>query len=145
MMYCLDEMQNRVFFPQSALDQWLADGTVDLRGTELTILAESRKYRILEAVRVVTEVTGAADVQELVGRVKAKSLLEEKGAELLESSMILGDNAYDVVPGWLGTPLSSWNEHLASPERAEARGASGTAEDPKSDEDLITAYLMKSV
>ncbi len=44
-------MQNRVFFPQAALDQWLADGTVDLRGTELTILAEARRYRIVEAVR----------------------------------------------------------------------------------------------
>ena len=138
-------MQNRVFFPQTALDQWLADGTVDLRGTELTILAESRKYRILEAVRVVTEVTGAADVQELVGRVKAKSLLEEKGAELLETSMILGDNAYDVVPGWLGTPLGTFDEHLASAERAQAVSAGSATQEPRSDEELLSAYLMKNV
>ena len=51
-------MQNRVFFPQSAFDQWLIDGSVELTGNELTIVAESRKYRIAEAARVLREVTG---------------------------------------------------------------------------------------
>jgi hypothetical protein len=139
-------MHNRVFFPQAALDQWLNDGTVDLRGTELTIVAEARKYRLAEAVRVLQEVSGAEDAQALVGRVKAKSQLEEKGAEILESSMILGDNAYDVIPGWLGTPVGTFDEHVASKERAQARAAgSPTAEDPRSDEDLLAAFLMKSL
>lgn len=137
-------MQNRVFFPQAALDQWLADGTVDLRGTELTIVAEARRYRLAEAVRVVAEVTGADDAQGLVGRVKAKTQLEEKGAELLESSMIIGDNAYDVVPGWLGTPVGTFDEHVASAERAQAR-AGGAGEDPRSDEDLLATFLLKTL
>lgn len=50
------------------------------------------------------EVTGANDDHKLVGKVKPKSLLVELGAEILENSMILGDNAYDVVPGWAGEP-----------------------------------------
>jgi hypothetical protein len=70
-------MQNRVFFPQAALDQWLVDGTVDLRGTELTIVPEARVYRLAEAVHILREVSGAEDAQSLVGRVKAKSALEE--------------------------------------------------------------------
>ena len=98
-------MQNRVFFPQAALDQWLADGSIELRGTELSILAEARRYRLAEAAHVTTEVTGTPDAHELLGRVKSKQYLDELGAELLESSMILGDNAYDVVPGWLASPL----------------------------------------
>jgi hypothetical protein len=139
-------VQNRVFFPQTALDIWLADGAVDLRGTELTVIAEARRYAITEAVHVVREVTGADDAHGLVGRVKAKSLLEEKGAELLESSMILGDNAYDVAPGFLGTPVGTFDEHVASPERAQARaaGAAG-APDPESDEELLAAFLQKSL
>ena len=54
-------MKNRVFFPQAALDQWLGDGTVDLRGDELTIAAEGRRYRLTESVRILNEVTGGAD------------------------------------------------------------------------------------
>ena len=34
-------MQNRVFFPQAAFDQWLVEGAIDLAGNELTILAAS--------------------------------------------------------------------------------------------------------
>jgi hypothetical protein len=140
-------MQNRVFFPQAALDQWLVDGSVDLRGTELTIVSEARRYRLAEAVRILREVTGAEDAQSLVGRVKAKSALEEKGAELLESSMIVGDNAYDVVPGWLGTPVGTFDEHVTSPERAEAR--SGKSEppptEPRTDEDLLAMLLLKTL
>ena len=78
-------MQNRVFFPQAALDTWLSDGTVDLRGDELTIVAEGRRYKLTEAVRIVSEVTGGDDPHELVGHVKSKSALDEKGAEILES------------------------------------------------------------
>jgi hypothetical protein len=138
-------MQNRVFFPQSALDQWLVDGTVDLRGTELTIVAEGRRYKLAEAVRVVREVSGAEDAQELVGRVRPKSVLEEKGAEILETSMIVGENAYDVVPGWLGTPVGTFDEHVASTERAQARAVTPAAQEPRSDEDLLATFLMKTL
>jgi len=34
--------KNRVFFPQTALDQWISEGKVDLAGDELTIKAEAR-------------------------------------------------------------------------------------------------------
>ena len=54
-------MQNRVFFPQTAVDQWGIDGKIDLVGNELILLAEGRRYKVEEAVRIVTEVTGAND------------------------------------------------------------------------------------
>ena len=100
--------KNRVFFPQAALDQWISDGKVDLTGDELTIKAEARRYRITEAARVVVEVTGIPDANELVGKVKSKLYLSELGAEILENSMVLGDNAYDVVPGFLAAPVGSF-------------------------------------
>ena len=97
-------MQNRVFFPQLALDHWITEGTIDLQGTELSITKEARRYRLAEAAHILKEVTGAPDVNELVGRVKSKQYLQELGAELLEDSLILGDNAYEVIPGFLGVP-----------------------------------------
>ena len=141
-------MQNRVFFPQGALDTWLSDGSVDLQGTELSILAEARRYRIAEALHVKSEVTGAPDANEIVGRVKSVAFLQELGAEIVESSMILGDNAYDVGPGWLGSPVGSFEEHVASPQRAEARVAHGSdalGAEPTTDEDLLTRSLMKNL
>jgi hypothetical protein len=81
----------------------------------------------------------------LIGRVKAKSKLEGDGAEILESSMILGDNAYDIIVGWLGAPTSSFEEHAYSSQRAEARAASQLLHDKPlvTDEDLLATYLMK--
>jgi hypothetical protein len=133
-------MQNRVFFPQAALDVWLTDGTVDLSGDELTIVAAGRRYRLSEAVRIVNEVTGTDDDHDLIGRVKLKTFLDERKAELMESSLLLGDNAYDVVPGWIGEPIGTFDQHLASKDRP---AASGTRE-PESDEELLTACLLSS-
>jgi hypothetical protein len=96
---------SRVFFPQAVVDRWLAIGEAELNGAELWIHAERRRYRVVESVRVVKEVTGTPDPFEIVGRVKTFGYVTELGAELLGDSMIIGENAYETVPGWLGTPL----------------------------------------
>lgn len=122
------------------------EGKIDLTGKELVILAEGRRYDIDEVVRVVAEVTGANDPHKLVGKVKPKAMLEEMGAEILENSMILGDNAYDVVPGWAGTAKTSFAEHLLSPERMAARGGKtdvGSA--PKSEEEMLSRFLEGTI
>jgi hypothetical protein len=55
--------------------------------------------------------------------------------------MIIGDNAYDVVPGWAGIPRTSFADHLVSPERAAARvGRSDTGAEPKNEEDMIQKF-----
>ena len=134
-------MQNKVFFSQPVLDQWLTSGKVDLRGSELTILEEDRRYDIAEALYVVREVGGSPDVHDLVGRVKPKDKLEAEGAEIFDTSILLGENAYDVVPGWLGVPIGSFEEHRAKPRRP-----SGTFDDePKTDEDLLARFVLKSL
>lgn len=129
-------MKNRVFFPQAALDEWLADDRVDLKNDELTIRAEGRRYKIIEAIRVVGEVTGSPDANEVVGKVKSRAFLNELGAELLEGSMILGDNAYDVVPGFVGAPVGTFAEHRQSiPDTAVLEKSLN------SDEELLETFL----
>ena len=113
-------MRNRVFFPQTALDEWLGENRADIKGEELTLRSEGRRYRIIEAVRVIREVTGADDPHELLGRVKTRAFLSELGAELLESSMIMGDNAYDVVQGFIGAPLGTFAEWQKANPSAKA-------------------------
>ncbi len=119
-------MQNGVFFPQAALDRWIGEGTVDLRQSELEILeGGGRRYRLADAVHVVREVSGAGDPFKLVGRVKALSYLDELGAEIVETSMLLGDGAYDIESGWLGVPFGP------------------AADAAKSDEEVLTRLLGK--
>jgi len=115
-------MENRFFFPEAALNQWIVDEVVDVRDGELTILAEGRRYKLAEAVRVLGEVSGSADRHDLVGRVKARAALDKLGAEIVETSMLLGDAAYDVEQGWLGTPV-------------------GELAPPGTDEELLATFL----
>lgn len=129
-------MKNRVFFPQVALDEWLAEDRVELRNDELTIKNEGRKYRIIEAIRILREVSGLADHHDLLGRVKSKGYLAELGAEILETSMIIGDNAYDVVPGFVGAPVGTFAEHQKSGPPSQSRNLNMST-----DEDLLAAFL----
>jgi len=134
--------KNRVFFPQAALDQWLHDGRIDLTSNELVIRAEGRKYKIVEAVRVMVEVSGGQDVHELIGKVRTFAYLVELGAELLGASMVIGDLAYEVIPGFLGSPIGSFAEHRSdSIPPPRPTGTPG----PTSDEDLLAQFLMRNL
>jgi hypothetical protein len=117
-------VRNRVFFPQEALDLWTADDRVDMSAEELVLKSEGRKFKVVEAVYVLREVTGTPDPNELVGKVKSRAYLAELGAELLEGSMIIGENAYDVVQGFVGAPATSFEEH-----KKETSSTAGSDED----------------
>jgi hypothetical protein len=131
-------MENRIFFPQAALDEWIVEGTVDLQDGVLTLLPIGRRYRLAEAVRVVRDVSGGGD-PELLGRVKARVYLEQIGAEIVEGSMLLGEAAYDVEPGWVGVPTSGFADYAAAMK--PARGGA----QPKSDEELLARFVEKTL
>jgi hypothetical protein len=139
-------MPHRYFFPQSTLDTWLVDERIDLRGTELTLLRESRKYNLSEAVHVVAEVSGAPDAFDLLGRVKPREALIERGAEMLETSMILGDNAYDVVPGWYGEPLGDFQTFVDSRERQLSRALHSDfpGAEPETEDELLSRFAERA-
>ena len=136
-------MENRIFFPQAALDEWIVEGTAEVQDGELTLLATGRRYRLAEAVHVLRDASGGGDGQ-LVGRVKARVYLEQLGAEIVETSMLLGEAAYDVEPGWLGIPVGTFAEHVGSDARKKARGGKGGI-DPRTDEDLLARFLAKNL
>jgi len=122
---------NRVFFPQEALDVWLRSGDAELRDGELCVFAEQRRFHLTEAVRVVSEVTGMEDAFEIVGTVRSADYLFALGAELLGASMVIAENAYEVVPGWLG-------------EVIEPRAASAEPNE-LSDERLLAQFLARTL
>ncbi len=128
--------QNRLFFPQTLLDTWISDDRVELVGDELTLRAEGRRYRIIEAVHVLREVAGAGDAAKLVGKVKTKAQLAGVSAEILESSMIVGDDAYDVAPGFIGEPVGAFAERAPN---------ASLVPNAQNDEEMLAQFLMKSL
>ena len=93
---------NRVFFPQEALDGWIEEGRIALVGDELTTSPEARRFQLESAVRFMSEVTTGEDPNGLVGKVKTVEQLALVGGEHAPGSVIVGDNAYEVIDGFLG-------------------------------------------
>ena len=56
------------------------------------------------AVRFTAEVAEGGDAERLVGRVKTLTQVAELGGEHASASVVLGDNAYEVVEGFLASP-----------------------------------------
>jgi len=137
--------KNRVFFPQEALDRWLVNGEVELAQGLLTIKTEQRRFRLVEAARIVAEVTGLPDPHEVTGKVKTVGFLSELGASLLGESMVIADNAYEIVPGWLGSPVGTFAEHRAEQGQSLGGASERAAMAASSDEELLASFLVRNL
>jgi hypothetical protein len=62
---------------------------------------KGRSYALDPAVRFLRVVGADADPNALLHKVKSATQLRDLGAEVLDSSVILGDLAYEVDPGFL--------------------------------------------
>ncbi len=97
----------RLFLTPEALETWLSHGRVEVTGDILRDTSTDVRFKVQEGVRFVCEVTGAGDVHDLVGRVKDLDQLRRLGAEHIADSVVLGDTAYTVVEGFVGTPMDT--------------------------------------
>lgn len=136
-------VDNRVFVSSATFDVWVSAGTVELAGTRLTARATGLVYDIQEAVHVVREVSGERDTARLVGTVQRVEDLVPLGAELLDRSLVLGDLAFDVVPGFLLRPLGDGGR--SGEVLAALSGLSDRLSAPKSDEELLARYLIEKL
>jgi hypothetical protein len=119
---------NRVFFPQQTLDQWLEQGRVALVDDELTVGPVARRFRLQTALHFVAEVAGTPDAHELVGKVKTVEQVQGMAGEHYADSVILGDNAYQVIEGFVGELLPAGNAPVAS--KRSARNSLAGDSDP---------------
>lgn len=95
----------RLYISQDRLDAWSAEQRVQVEGDVMTLADDGRAFKIHPAVYFV-QVTGSdEDPNDLLGKVKAEKDLAEMGADQYMNSVILGEVAYDVQPGFVGEPL----------------------------------------
>src|SRR6185295_12097477 len=110
---------------------------VDLGDSVLNVKTTGASYSLVEAARIVGEATGSGDPGKLVGRVQTLSELTALGAEVLDRSVVLGELAYDAVPGFVASPLGRAGERLpSSAVLGELSELSEPPKGPQSDEEL---------
>jgi hypothetical protein len=118
---------NRVFVSQETLDHWMSEGRVEVDGETMTLNPERQEFRLTTAVHFLAEVAGGGDEAALVGKVKGLEEIVALGGEHCAASVVLGDNAYEVVEGFLGAPIFAERPAAAREEASDAVAASGSS------------------
>jgi hypothetical protein len=134
---------NRLFVPQQMLDQWLSEDRIEVEGDVMAVKPEGQRFTLTTAVFFKFEVTGSPDVHGLVGRVKDLAQISDLGGEHYADSVILGDNAYQVVEGFAGTPLFE-KESIATGDSLAHATAAALGEKTGSGEIDLLARFLKS-
>jgi hypothetical protein len=95
----------RLFIAQDRLDAWTAESRVRVEGDVMTLADDGRAFRIRPAVRFLRVAGSEEDLHDLINTVKEEKALDEMGADHYMNSVIVGEVAYDVQPGFIGDPL----------------------------------------
>jgi hypothetical protein len=96
----------RVFISQGCVDRWLGLGGIVLEGDLLRFTAVPEPYLFINPSVYFERIDGSdTDPYDIVGAVKTAQELAQMGADHYESSVVLGDFAYTVKPGFIATPV----------------------------------------
>ena len=121
----------KLFLPQKTLEDWSLGEKADLEDGRLVVKETRSSHAVTPAVHFVKVVSGH-DAHQLTGRVKTMKQLDELGAEHMMDSVLLGETAFEVVPGYV-------TEVTAPPPAARP--------DPKKKQispeaDLLAAFIL---
>ncbi len=97
-------MSGLLFVSQAVLESWTEHGKVDFQGDLMTLRSgegEGRSYVLGPAVRFMKVLGTDRDPNALLGKVKTETQLRALGAEQLGNSVVLGELAYEVQPGFV--------------------------------------------
>lgn len=96
----------RIFVSQAKLDDWMGAGQVAIEGEMLRIGAGSPVPLFINPAVHFQRIDGSAhDPYDIVGAVKSQQELAQMGADHYEASVVLGEYAYTVTPGFLAIAL----------------------------------------
>jgi hypothetical protein len=97
-------MAGLLFVSQAMLDSWAGQGKIEFVGNVMTLLSgdgKGRSYALEPAVRFLEVLGAESDPNALLHKVKSAAQLRDLGAEQVDASVIMGDVAYEVEPGFL--------------------------------------------
>ncbi|HSP80724.1 MAG TPA: hypothetical protein VLQ93_19500 [Myxococcaceae bacterium] len=119
----------RLFLPQTQLEEWALEDKADVRDGQLVVTGEEGVYPVTPAVHFLQTVSGE-DTEGLLAKVKTEAQLQGLGAEQMADSVLLGETAYEVVPGYLA-------EVSVAPSSSNGQ--------PGSETDLLAAFLLNKM
>jgi hypothetical protein len=120
----------KLFLPQTQLEEWALGDKADLKDGKLVVMAEGgAAFPAVPAVHFVQLVSGE-DTHKLVAKVKTEAQLQSLGAEQMADSVLLGESAYEVVPGYL-------TEVATVPRPADKK--------PSNETDLLAAFILNKM
>jgi len=126
-----------LFVSQALLAAWAGQGRIDLDGRSIALLggqARGRRYALVPAVRFLRVAGGGEDAHGLVARVKTLDQVREIEGEAMADSVVLGEVAYEVEPGFLAEASAVQAAARATPAAPSA--ASSVAGSPDQQRDL---------
>jgi hypothetical protein len=98
-------MNRHLFIAQQTLSSWLEQDKIAFHDNTMTVKADGRSFRLIEAVRFVKVEGEGEDKTGLLGKVKTVEQLKTLGAERYCDSVIFKDVAYKVQEGFVGEIL----------------------------------------
>ena len=137
--------ENRLFWPQEMMDDWIIDEKASIEDDLLTIIGENMTYRLSQAVHFVADVGDGSDQHSLIGKVKELSTLQKMGCEHYMDSVLLGDSAYEVVQGFTGIPVVDNLQQSAQKKSSGSKGKTDSSGDENDDRDLLANFLLDNL
>jgi hypothetical protein len=123
----------KLFLPQTTFEAWSADEKADLSDGKLVVFETRASHAVLPAVHFLKLVSGSDD-NTLIGKVKTMAQLDALGAEHMADSVILGETAYEVAPGYI-TEV----DKPAEPKKGD-KGQLKKVSSPEAD--LLAAFIL---
>src|SRR5512137_2746136 len=127
-----------LFVSQALLTAWAGQGRIDLDGRSIALLggqAQGRRYGLEPAVRFLRVAGGGADEMGLVARVKTLVQVRELGGEAMADSVVMGEVAYEVEPGFLAEASAVEAASRTVPAAPPAPSGGGSRDLPRDLED----------
>ncbi len=110
----------KLFLPQKTFEDWMLQEKADLEDGNLVLKDPPSVHPVTSAVHF-TKLVSGEDTQALVGRVKTEAQISTFGGEQMADTVIVGESAYEVVPGFIAevqapAPAKADPKKKASPE-----------------------------
>jgi hypothetical protein len=128
------------FLPQATLDGWVDQGKVDVIADHLIDQASKDEFPMREALHFVKLESGT-DAEKLLRKVKSIEAVRAMGAEHYMTSVILGDDVYQVEVGWLAEE-STAPARAPSPAVRSAPKKESNAKEHDEDADMLAKLLL---
>jgi hypothetical protein len=104
----------RIFVSQNTIDRWLGGGGIVLDGDVLRFNSGMALDLVINPAVYFDHIEGnEADPYDIIGAVKSSQELAQMGGEHYDRSVVLGDYAYTVNPGFVAIPVGPDNTEAA--------------------------------